>query len=528
MSSGTMKRRLLAGWACFLALLFCLASGTAEKKYVTMGSRAASLPRLTYDDDDVHVYDYVDTSVPAAVIFTSKEAGWYTFSVTNHSLNNQGFSIQYGLLTRVFVYNTKDPSTPGEELYSEYLCTRNGKAYTTTFSLRLAADTDYMLNFNAVSTSSGTLSFSIVNAGDDAGDSKQSALRLEAGSVGTFMMNAADDDDYFLIPAQQQATDVTMTVTNRLSNGSMSFTLCDSFNEVFAESTLKAGASEGVSQRLEAGVDYYVVIRQTGSSRSTGRYMLGWCDGVHHAFGAESVGRKPTCEEDGERVRRCGVCGETQVVAVLPATGHRSGAWKKAKTSTCIENGYEEQKCEDCRKVLDTRYLPLGEHKAGKWETLREPTCTAEGQRAQNCSVCGYTMASQSVPALGHSPSSQWETLREATCTAEGQLAQYCTACGITLDTKTIPALGHSAGGWVTEPATCTKAGRRVNECTVCGTELMSEEIAPLGHEYGDFVETKKASMFEEGEQQHTCRVCGFLEVQTLPKLGLFEQLFGK
>lgn len=110
-----------------------------------------------------------------------------------------------------------------------------------------------------------------------------------------------------------------------------------------------------------------------------------------------------------------------------------------------------------------------------------------------------------------------------ATCTEVGKTeGKKCSTCGDTLlAQEEIPALGHTEEIVDGKAATCTEAGiSDGKKCSVCGEiTVAQEEIAALGHAFGDWVETKEATVKQEGEKTRSCTNCGETETVTLPKL---------
>lgn len=73
-------------------------------------------------------------------------------------------------------------------------------------------------------------------------------------------------------------------------------------------------------------------------------------------------------------------------------------------------------------------------------------------------------------------------------------------------------------GGEVTKPATCKEEGIRTYTCRNCG-EIKTEEIPKLSHEY-EWVVTKEATTEEEGVKEYKCKLCGDVaKTESIPKL---------
>ena len=71
--------------------------------------------------------------------------------------------------------------------------------------------------------------------------------------------------------------------------------------------------------------------------------------------------------------------------------------------------------------------------------------------------------------------------------------------------------------GVVTKKASCVETGILTYSC-FCG-ETKTEEIPMISHTYGDWTITKQATVYEEGEKQRVCIVCGNIQKEIIPKL---------
>ena len=70
----------------------------------------------------------------------------------------------------------------------------------------------------------------------------------------------------------------------------------------------------------------------------------------------------------------------------------------------------------------------------------------------------------------------------------------------------------HKWGKWkVTREATCTEKGKREHTCKVCG-KVEKESIKATGHEWGKWKVTKEATCVKKGTRKRTCKVCGEVE----------------
>lgn len=154
------------------------------------------------------------------------------------------------------------------------------------------------------------------------------------------------------------------------------------------------------------------------------------------------------------------------------------------------------------------------EHTPSDWSVQKEPTCTEDGERVQICEDCGEVVATEKIPATGHTPDGKWVTESDATCGEEGVQVQHCTVCNEVCDTKKIDKLPHTPSTeWVVErEATCSAEGLKVKKCTVCGETCEEEAIPTVDHSFGDW-KTISGSVWDNPiVKERTCSVCGEVE----------------
>lgn len=118
---------------------------------------------------------------------------------------------------------------------------------------------------------------------------------------------------------------------------------------------------------------------------------------------------------------------------------------------------------------------------------------------------------------------------KAATCTATGVRTFSCS-CGNSSYTEVIPAKGHTA---VTDPAvaaTCTETGLTAgSHCSVCGATITAQNTIPAkGHDFGNWSTVKEATYTETGLKQRECKVCSFVETETIPMLVYGEPIYSE
>lgn len=119
--------------------------------------------------------------------------------------------------------------------------------------------------------------------------------------------------------------------------------------------------------------------------------------GNGHVLGDWEVSIEPKCEETGERIQKCTVCGEIVNRETIPATGHDflNGKVEMINKATCTSNGTEAKFCANCYKIEEVVIEALG-HVPGDWER------DSNGELIQRCKECGMVLDVQtSSPNTG-------------------------------------------------------------------------------------------------------------------------------
>lgn len=304
---------------------------------------------------------------------------------------------------------------------------------------------------------------------------------------------------------------------------------------------------------------------------STGRYGINesviissyplaeYCD---HQWDGGTVKTEATCEEKGEIIYTCTLCGETKTEEI-EALGHEWSEWEVLKEAGCTESGVQSRECARCKKIENEDIPALGHdyvttiikeatctedgvkqdkcsrcgdvssetaipaigHSYGEWTVVKEPTFHEDGEEARTCTACG-DVDTRVIPKLSESHTHEYsgteEIIKEATCTAEGRKKVYCTEpeCGAFIE-EAIPMKEHTPGEWETvKEATCAERGIKQKTCTVCGTVVETQEIEKLPHTYGEWEIVTEPTCTESGVESAVCEVCGETTVRAVEALG--------
>ena len=282
-----------------------------------------------------------------------------------------------------------------------------------------------------------------------------------------------------------------------------------------------------------------------------------------HSYGEVVITKKASCGVAGERLLRCGNCGDTKT-EIIPALTH-SFVTVDAVEPTCTAAGSTAGvRCEICGEwSTEPETVAASGHAFGEELTLAA-TCTAEGKRYKVCAVCGEEEIIEILAKTGHVE--EEIPAIEATCTKNGKTAGIkCAVCGeilkapenvepkehtvivdieakaatcaaggntegtkcadcgkIIVKARNISAIEHKFSAWtVTVPATCTSKGIKERHCTEPGCTYSETEYTPApGHSYGDWVTVVEPSCEGEGTKRCICKRCGDVIDQAVPALG--------
>jgi hypothetical protein len=98
---------------------------------------------------------------------------------------------------------------------------------------------------------------------------------------------------------------------------------------------------------------------------------------------------------------------------------------------------------------------------------------------------------------------------QEATHIDAGRKHNHCSICGYDSPTESIPATGHAF-----DKAWHSDQDGHWHECALDGAK---DKVEP--HRFGEWETEKEATHAEEGKENRTCLICGFIETRSLPKL---------
>lgn len=232
-----------------------------------------------------------------------------------------------------------------------------------------------------------------------------------------------------------------------------------------------------------------------------------------HQFIEHTV--KATCTEKGRREKFCKICDKTELLEVLPATGHKPNEWQTKVEPTCTVNRVDERLCYVCNVVVESKTYDLTGHNYGEFELALSATCTEMGVMKQVCKTCGADGPTKMIDKKEHN----YTTVNVgATCLIGAHVRYTCTSCGESHGEEYAqPIDSHvESEDWIVHQApTCVSDGVKKKICAVCAADLSFEPI-PMNTENHSFVvETVPPTDDSEGYVKYTCKNCGH-EKQTI------------
>ena len=105
-------------------------------------------------------------------------------------------------------------------------------------------------------------------------------------------------------------------------------------------------------------------------------------------WGSWVVVKRPTCTQEGTRMRRSNIEGLTRTESI-PATGHQFGELTVTREATCQTRARAERTCKVCGHTEWTYVGELGPHKWSEWTNVDLADGTPLIKRQRTCEVCG-------------------------------------------------------------------------------------------------------------------------------------------
>lgn len=238
---------------------------------------------------------------------------------------------------------------------------------------------------------------------------------------------------------------------------------------------------------------------------------------------------KPDCIQNGHKTHVC-ACGDSYTETIYARGYHTWGEWKVTQEATTSREGEQVRKCVDCddsqsesiAKLPQEETTPLTEppHTHNYSGTVIDPTCDDVGYTVHTCG-CGNSYTDCETPALGHCYT---KTVVEPTIESEGYTEYICAGCGHTyrdnytekLPVPVEPPFNEDTGCDLCDakciitviPPTPEANGYTLFECPACGYSVRRHST-PYGHTH-DYclVEVCEPTCVNSGYSFYACD-CG-------------------
>lgn len=186
------------------------------------------------------------------------------------------------------------------------------------------------------------------------------------------------------------------------------------------------------------------------------------------------------------------------------AHSHSWGAWTVVKTATCEEDGREERACVCGMK--DARPISALGHAWNNGTVTQTPSCTSEGTLTFTCTRDANHTYTMPIDATGHA----WDNglvTTEPTCEASGVMTYRCTNNRNHRYTSVIDPVGHAwDSGVVTTDPTCEDNGVKTYTCQNDSAHTYTMPVAPIGHAWDEGTVTTAPTCEDEGLMTYTCQ----------------------
>ena len=223
-----------------------------------------------------------------------------------------------------------------------------------------------------------------------------------------------------------------------------------------------------------------------------------------------------TCTVDGKVTTSCSRC-DYKAETVIPATGH---SYTNAVTTepTCTTAGVRTYTCQHDRTHTYTEAIEKLPHDFVEGDPVAA-TCTESAYTPYKCKNCTEAYVKITAHATGHNYA-EVAGSSTATCTAAGTKTLKCADCDSTI-TVAVPALGHDYQKTADTVATCAAAATETYKCSRCDASYtISVGDKTTAHDWNEWTVVENATYDSLGYKTRDCKVCGKLEVETIPCLG--------
>lgn len=199
-----------------------------------------------------------------------------------------------------------------------------------------------------------------------------------------------------------------------------------------------------------------------------------------HQYGEWITTTNASCNTEGEQVRICAKCKETETRGIA-ATTHSFGEWEVTKIASCTAAGIETSSCQNCSEAK-TRETAMIDHAFGEWKPVQASTCSVAGKDGRICVYCGFLEEKEA--ALAEHVYGEFTVVQAATCTAAGTASKTCRDCGHS-ETKSVDPSHTWKNATCVAPKTCTNCGEtqgaKTNHTWKAATSVKPKQCSTCG-----------------------------------------------
>lgn len=163
---------------------------------------------------------------------------------------------------------------------------------------------------------------------------------------------------------------------------------------------------------------------------------------------------------------------ETNIQAKTKKCNHKNVTWITTSKPSCTDEGMKVKKCKNCGKILKIKKIKKSGHRL-RTQIEKMPTCTKPGLTATYClnpdCIYGYRKyyKTEKIAPLGHS---YIDKTYKATCTAPKTIVTSCKNCKYKSTHKEGKALGHHWSKWkLNTDSMIKKKPKKTRICSRCG-----------------------------------------------------------
>lgn len=228
-----------------------------------------------------------------------------------------------------------------------------GAGQERTANVKLEPNAKYYFKFYLNGSGTGNYGFRVGSVEDKVGNTKQDATEIHFEEYISSSIDGAGDVDWYVLHMGTSDRNCHITYKN-VSGTENGHILVYSHRD---EQLIDVGNYTGAGQTatgevtLKAEGTYYFKVYLNGEGTGEYSFELTQCGGGHTPSESWQITVEPDCFKNGEKVKRCTVCGAIVESEVLPPAEHQLDNWKTVKAPSLISPGKQEAACAKCGAV---------------------------------------------------------------------------------------------------------------------------------------------------------------------------------